>query len=91
MSEISTAVGVDTDAQRYAVGVYFHHSAAIFTHSCAQNTSSTLAALWETQAVSSDGKHVLTSFGDTDASMALTYNLFADALLQTNVISSDVS
>ena len=40
--------------------------------------------------MSSDGKHILTSFGDLDTSLAVTYNLFADKLLSTNLISSNV-
>lgn len=40
--------------------------------------------------MSSDGKHILTSFGDLDTSLAVTYNLFADKLLATDLISSNV-
>ncbi|KAJ3530917.1 hypothetical protein NM688_g7646 [Phlebia brevispora] len=52
------------------------------------NVSSIFAQQWQAQALSTDHQHVLTSFGDPDSSSALTYNLFADRLLNTNVIQS---
>ncbi|KAF7794737.1 hypothetical protein EIP86_005875, partial [Pleurotus ostreatoroseus] len=54
------------------------------------NVSAIFAAQWQKEAVSSDGQHILTSFGDTDTSMGLTYNLYADVLLKTNLISSQL-
>ncbi|KAJ3525254.1 hypothetical protein NM688_g8429 [Phlebia brevispora] len=52
------------------------------------NVSSIFAQQWQAQALSTDHQHILTSFGDPDSSSALTYNLFADRLLNTNVIQS---
>ncbi|KAF7790198.1 hypothetical protein EIP86_001150 [Pleurotus ostreatoroseus] len=49
-----------------------------------------LASSWQSHAVSSDGQHILTSFGDEDGSQALTYNLFADKLLGTNMVSANL-
>ena len=59
-------------------------------HAISQDVAAQYAAEWQAEAVSSDRQHILTSFGDPDSSWALTYNLFADRLLQTNVISQDV-
>lgn len=41
-------------------------------------------------ALSADGQHVLSSYGDPAQSWALLYNLYADRLLQTNVVSDNV-
>ncbi|KAJ3538099.1 hypothetical protein NM688_g6567 [Phlebia brevispora] len=54
------------------------------------NISTTLAAQWQSQALSSALQHILTSFGDLDTSWSLSYNLFADRLLGTNLIPSSV-
>lgn len=56
-----------------------------------QNAAASLAAQWQTQAVSSDGQYFLTDLGGANSSFALTYNLFADKLLQTNAIPASVS
>ncbi|KAJ3539023.1 hypothetical protein NM688_g6428 [Phlebia brevispora] len=72
MSEISTALHIDSDAQ------YFN------------NASTALAKQWQSQALSSASQHILTSFGDPDTSWSLSYNLFADRLLNTTVVPSSV-
>ncbi|TCD69631.1 hypothetical protein EIP91_006856 [Steccherinum ochraceum] len=55
------------------------------------NSSQTLLQLWQTSSVSSDGTHVLASFGDQNqSSWTLPYNLFADKLLQTNIINDNL-
>lgn len=41
-------------------------------------------------ALSSDGHHVLSSYGDPVTSWSLLYNLYADKLLQTRVIGDNV-
>lgn len=41
-------------------------------------------------ALSTDGQHVLSSYGDPDQSWSLLYNLYADKLLQTNVVGDNV-
>lgn len=93
MAEISAAVGAPDDAAHYAVRPSPPaRSCAISAESSRplQNISAVFAAQWQAQAVSSDGRHVLTSFGDVDSSSALSYNLFADKLLETNLIAPSV-
>lgn len=69
----------------------FSTASGLTARMLAQSTAASLAALWAAQAVSSDGQHVLTSFGDPSSLTALTYNLFADKLLSTNLVPSSVS
>ena len=52
--------------------------------------SSQLAKAWQSEALAQSDHHVLTSFGDADDTWALTYNLFADKILGTNVIDPSV-
>lgn len=93
MAEISAAVGAPDDAAHYAVRPPpLPGSCYILRESShpLQNISAVFAAQWQAQAVSSDGRHVLTSFGDADSSSSLSYNLFADKLLEINLIAPSV-
>ncbi|KAJ3539402.1 hypothetical protein NM688_g6366 [Phlebia brevispora] len=68
-------------------------SAALHIDSDAQyflNVAITLAEQWQSQALSSASRHILASFGDPDTSWSLSYNLFADQLLNTTVVPSSV-
>ncbi|KAJ3555355.1 hypothetical protein NM688_g2626 [Phlebia brevispora] len=55
-----------------------------------QNVSTALAKQWQSQALSSASQHILASFGDPDTSWSLSYNLFADRLLNTTIVPSSV-
>ncbi|TCD67396.1 hypothetical protein EIP91_012431 [Steccherinum ochraceum] len=50
------------------------------------NSAQSLLNTWVTSGVSPDGSHVLATYGDQN-SWALPYNLFADKLLQTNLVN----
>jgi len=58
--------------------------AAAFT-----NAASTLASSWQSLALSQDGSHLVAAYGN-DQSWTLPYNLYADRLLQTSLISNDI-
>ncbi len=55
-----------------------------------QRLALTYSSAWQSMALSADGQHVLSSYGDPDRSWSLLYNLFADKLLQTNVVRDNV-
>ena len=90
MAEISTAMNISTDVQHYSVSIARLTYIIAIEH-VPQSAAASRAAMWQQYAVSSDGQHILTSFGDSDDSEALTYNLFADQLLSTSLISPSVS
>ena len=90
MSEISIALNNTEDAQKYAVRLTLDQTLQSLNQAV-QAISAQYANEWQAQALSSDHQHILSSFGDADSSWALTYNLFADRLLQTNLVSQDVS
>ncbi|KAH8107238.1 hypothetical protein BXZ70DRAFT_285390 [Cristinia sonorae] len=48
-----------------------------------------MSETWESLALSSDRSHILATYGDEE-SWALPYNLYADQLLQTNLINTTV-
>ncbi|KAI0793186.1 hypothetical protein C8Q75DRAFT_804004 [Abortiporus biennis] len=51
--------------------------------------ATTYANQWQTLALSSDLTHIVADYGD-DGSWTLAYNLFADRLLQTKLVSDDI-
>lgn len=55
-----------------------------------QDHATALAASWQSLALSADGGHLLGVYGD-DSSWALLYNVYADRLLGTGIVSPDVS
>ncbi|EJF56480.1 hypothetical protein DICSQDRAFT_93645 [Dichomitus squalens LYAD-421 SS1] len=76
------------------VGIQAMAEIARLTNDMSKYTNySTLAASyvqqWQNYAISSSGSHLTLSYGD-DASWGLTYNLYADKLLATNVFPSSV-
>ena len=57
--------------------------------SLVQDTSAQYAKAWMSSALAPDG-HILANFGDPSTSWTNAYNLFADRLLQTNIIDPAV-
>ncbi|THH15082.1 hypothetical protein EUX98_g9519, partial [Antrodiella citrinella] len=53
------------------------------------NAASTLVSSWQSLALSQDSLHVLAVYGN-EQSWTLPYNLYADILLQTNLISNNI-
>lgn len=90
MSEISRIMQHSNDTQYYAVGLIDRltdaHSIVIHM----KEVSAQYTKTWSSSALASDG-HVLANFGDSDDSWTTAYNLFADRLLQTNLIDEAVS
>ena len=85
MAEISRAVRNDSDTQLYEVGrptVWRNVTETDYN----QGHASTLIAKWQSLVFSSDHSRILGTFGDDD-SWSLTYNLYADRLLGTNLVT----
>lgn len=55
-----------------------------------QDQADTMASSWLSLAQSSDQQHLLGQYGD-ESSWAMLYNVYADLLLQTNLIPKNVS
>lgn len=52
--------------------------------------ASTFASEWHAVALSTDGSHILPSYGSATTSWAQMYNLFADRLLGTNLVDNNI-
>ncbi|TCD67398.1 hypothetical protein EIP91_012433 [Steccherinum ochraceum] len=52
------------------------------------NYSQSLMQMWKSSAISSDGTHILETYGGNQSSWSLPYNLYADKLLQTNLVDN---
>ncbi len=82
------------DSQHYSVSPYLLrlHIFELSSICNVKNLAGTYADLWQSSVLSSgsDPQHIVANFGDSDT-MALTYNLYADKLLQTNVVNQSVS
>ncbi len=55
-----------------------------------QNTAQSYIEQWQSWSISQDKTHLMTSFGQ-QASAGLIYNLYADKLLQLNLVPQSVS
>ncbi|TCD59771.1 hypothetical protein EIP91_011516 [Steccherinum ochraceum] len=53
------------------------------------NEAQSLLQTWQTSALSTDGTHLLATYGD-QSSWTLPYNLYADKLLQTNLVNGNL-
>ena len=90
MSEISRALGNDTDAAKYDVISHPFPCVAQFAHErLFQNQSSGLLREWTSLAMSSDQSHILGFYGEEN-STSLLYNIYADRLLGTGLFSQSV-
>ena len=58
---------------------------------CLQTHADSLIDSWQSLALSADKTHILTLYGDPQSSWSLSYNLYADRLLGTNLVPSSVS
>ncbi len=91
MAEMSDFMGNAGDSQQYNVcqlQPYFVGVLLIFVNLKQANASSYIK-LWESLA--SNSGHLLPTYDSTDSSAyALMYNMYADRLLQTNLIDQSV-
>ena len=93
MAEISLALGKEEDAQHFGMlsevpcHPWYRGGAEVLN----QNVSSSYATTWQSLALSSDHQHILLSYEGDSSSWSMLYNLYADKLLSTGVISDDVS
>ncbi len=55
-----------------------------------KNLAATYSSAWQSLALSADDQHILSSYGDSSQSWSLLYNLYADKLLQTNIVGDNV-
>ncbi len=91
MAEISRATQHDSDAQQYDVRCFSLRQVFIdIAEYILQSRATALAGSWLPLAESSDQQHLLGQYGDQSSS-AMLYNIYADLLLNTSLISQDVS
>ncbi len=89
MAQISHAVGKDSDGQQYDVRQILPDPRALSSQNFLQSHAAALVGQWQSLALSSDQKHLLRVYND-QTSWALMYNLYADRLLGTNLVSDTV-
>ena len=93
MSEIGRITQHNDDAQRYAVRLPELLLARAPSSIGTQGIATQYATEWTREALADDG-HMLANFGDANGfssqSWTIGYNLFADRLLQTNLINQTV-
>lgn len=89
MAQISHAVGNDADGQQYDVRRDYQVRVHPADRINVQSHAAALVGQWQSLALSSDQKHLLRVYND-QTSWALMYNLYADRLLGTNLVSDTV-
>lgn len=90
MVEISGVLGYASDAQTYDVSVLSNFYDGFLQNGTTQNRTIQLMNGWLSSSLSTDRQHILGVFGD-ESSWSLTYNLYADALLGTNLVPQSVT
>ena len=89
MANMSEIVGQQGDAASYRVSISIFWN-TVKSSFRSQSFVTANIGIWQSLALSPDQSHLLASYGDASTSSALMYNLFADLLLRTGVVSSAV-
>lgn len=92
MAKISQYASQTNDTIRFNVSVDFEvqHMINLIYFLCEQTTAKIYTQQWIELATASDGSHLRLNYG-LDSSNGLIYNLYADQLLQLNLIPDSVS
>ena len=88
MSEISKAIQEDSDSQKFAVCTLCTGRNIESAH-ISQSTASAYMNTWKSLALSSNQQNILFAYDNT-GSWGLIYNLYADKLLNLNLVPSEV-
>ena len=88
MAKIAEIAGVSSDQSTFnvrslTINIVSSHS------SCLKDTATSYMSQWQSNAVASDNSHIDFYYTDTNSN-GLIYNLYADKLLQLNMVSDSV-
>ena len=88
MAKIAELAGVGSDQSTFNVSDSLASNACLCSFSC-QDTAMSYLSQWQTDAVASDNSHISFYYNDMNSN-GLIYNLYADKLLQLNMVSDSV-